>query len=359
MLRDPPLPVGDHQVVWPVRRDVTGVAGPTPEQARRPGWRQTSRGLYVPGSVDGDRVEQRIVEAGAIIRGYGAVSGWASLRWQGGYWFPGVRSDGTAAPVDLVTGGHALRPRDGIRISEERLSPTDLVAVDGLCVTSAVRSVCFMMRYARTLDAAVQVLDMAAYSDLVSLDEIAAYALDHPGWTGIPRCREAIVRADENSWSPMESAARSVWTDAAGLPRPLCNVPVFDVDGRHAGTPDLLDPAVGLVLEYDGALHLAGSQRARDVRRDEAYRSLGLEVLIVVASDLTNRHRLAERMIAAHDRAARLPRTPEWTLNRPAWWVSTDTVLQRRALVGLDRDRWLRLRLRTRLTHTQGIVPNV
>jgi hypothetical protein len=347
VLRDHAFPVGDHRVVRPVRRDLRGVEGPTPEQARGPDWRQTSRGLYVPSSVDGDRVEQRIAEAGAIIRGYGAVSGWASLRWQGGYWFPGVQPDGTAAPVDLVTGGHALRPRAGIRISEERLSPADLVVVDGLRVTSAVRSVCFLMRYARSLAEAVQVLDMAAYSDLVSLDEIAAYALDHPGWTGIPRCREAIVRADENSWSPMESAARSVWTDAAGLPRPLSNVPVFDLDGRHVGTPDLLDPSVGLALEYDGALHLAGSQRARDVRRDEAYRSLGLDVLIVVASDLTHRHRLAERMIAAHARAARFARTPEWTLDRPAWWVSTDTVIQRRALVGLDRDRWLRLRLRT------------
>jgi hypothetical protein len=306
----------------------------------------TSRGLYVPSWVDRTRPEQRIVEASAVIRGYGAVTGWASLRWQGGYWFPGQHSDGTETAVDLATGVHALRPRSGITVSEERLSPADLVEIDGLRVTTAVRSVCFMMRYARSVADAVQVLDMAAYSDLVSIDEIVAYALDHPGWTGMPRCREALVRADENSWSPMETVVRGVWTEEAALPRPLCNVPVFDLRGRHVGTPDLLDPDAGLVVEYDGALHLAGSQRARDVRRDDAYRDLGLEVLVVVAGDLPTRRRLTARMMAAHTRASCLQRAVAWTLERPAWWVSTDTVRQRRALDEHDRERWLSLRRR-------------
>ncbi len=55
---------------------------------------------------------------------------------------------------------------------------------------------------------------------------------------------------------------RMIWVVDAGLPRPLCNMPIFDRHGRHIGTPDLLDPVAGVVGEYDGALHLAGEQRA-------------------------------------------------------------------------------------------------
>ena len=60
------------------------------------------------------------------------------------------------------------------------------------------------MRYAASWWDAVIVADMAAYSDLVSLDELWPYALAHGGMTGIPQARDAIGHADENSWSPME-----------------------------------------------------------------------------------------------------------------------------------------------------------
>ena len=63
---------------------------------------------------------------------------------------------------------------------------------DGLRVTSAVRAVCFLMRYARNLREAVRCFDMAAYSDLVTMREVVAYAAELQGWTGIPQCREAV-----------------------------------------------------------------------------------------------------------------------------------------------------------------------
>ena len=67
----------------PVPIDPAGVDGPTRGQAQGPGYRQTSAGLYVPASVDANVVEQRILEQAARIRTYGAITGWASLRWQG------------------------------------------------------------------------------------------------------------------------------------------------------------------------------------------------------------------------------------------------------------------------------------
>ena len=342
------VPTGDRQVVWPVRVDPAGMLGPTPLEARSRQWRRTTRGLYVPAGVDRLRVEQRIVESASALTGYGGVTGWAALRWLGGYWFGGMAADGhTTLPVTLGTGAHALRVQPGFEVSEERLNPRDLVTVDGLVTTSAVRSVCFLMRYARNLREAVKCFDMAAYSDLVTWREVTLYAAELQGWTGIPQCREALLLADENCWSPMECEMRMIWMVDAGLPRPLTNMPIFDRHGRHLGTPDLLDPVAGVVGEYDGALHLAGEQRARDVRRAEEFRRVGLEVFTVMSADRAEREQMAARMRDARRRARWLPEADRaWTVVPPAWWVPTHTVELRRALSEADRQRWLRLRLR-------------
>ncbi len=47
------------------------------------------------------------------------------------------------------------------------------------------------MRYARGPARGGKCFDMAAYSDLVTIDEVVAYAAELQGWTGIPQCREA------------------------------------------------------------------------------------------------------------------------------------------------------------------------
>jgi hypothetical protein len=300
----------------------------------------------VPSTVDGSRPDQRIAEAAALLPPHGAVTGWAALHWRGSAWFAGVDAFAVERPVPLAMAVHARKPQPGILLVEERLTPTDVELVDGLRATTAVRSVCYEMRHAASVRRAVQALDMAAYSDLVSLAEITHYALDHPGWTGIPQCREAIGMSNENVWSPRETDLRLMWELDAGLDRPLCNVPIFDLSGRHIGTPDLFDPGCGLVGEYDGAIHLAGEQRARDVRRDETYRQHALEVFTMVAADLADRSRAVDRLSATHARASRRSVQQSWTLTPPPWWVDTSTVERRRALSTLERARWLRLRLR-------------
>lgn len=82
-----------------------------PRQARGPRLRQTSVGFDVPASVDGV-VEQRILEQGSRIRTFGAVTGWASLRWQGARFFDGSADAGEGRlPVPLEVVGGDLRNR--------------------------------------------------------------------------------------------------------------------------------------------------------------------------------------------------------------------------------------------------------
>ena len=49
-----------------------------------------------------------------------------------------------------------------------------------------------------------------------------------------------------------------MWPLDLGLAQPLTNRPVFDLSGRHLGTPDLIDVTAGLAIQYNGSLHLAG-----------------------------------------------------------------------------------------------------
>jgi hypothetical protein len=334
-------------LVPPVKTDPTGRHGSTPKQARGPRWRRTSRGWYVPAEVDGESVEQRIVEAAAVLPAFGAVTGWAALRWCGADWFSGLLGDRVAkVPVTLVTSSADIRSQAGITVSAEKLSPRDIVVVDGLRVTTPQRSVLFEMRYAASVEAAVIVADMAMYADLVSSAEVVTYAASLSSWTGIPQARKALPLMRENSWSPQETRMRLLWLLLAGLPEPLCNVPVFDTAGRHIGTPDLFEPTSGVVGEYEGAVHLDGRQRGVDVRREQAFRDVGLEYVAMVGADWRDQAGVVARLCSAYGRAVRRLAGPRsWTLEPPAWWVRTDTVDRRRELSAQERRRLLARRV--------------
>lgn len=329
-------------LVHPVRLDPTGAAGPTRGQARGPKWRTTSYGLRVPAGVE-LTPEQRTVEAAGVLREGEAVTGWAALRWEGSVWFDGTADGTEPRDVPLVVSRH-LAPQPGLRLSQEFLAPYDIAAVDGLAITSRVRSVVFEMRYAASLGRAVEALDMACYSDLVSLAEVGAYAAALGPVTGIQQARDALAEGEENAWSPRETAMRGVWTRRAGLARPLCNVPVFSLEGVHVGTADLIDPVLGLVGEYNGALHVSGSSMAKDLRREAAFRDLGLETVTMVAADWGDLDDFTSRLLAARGRALARTGAPRWTVEVPAWWTPTTTVAQRRALAAWQQERFLRYR---------------
>jgi hypothetical protein len=335
------LELARRELFLPVRRDRYGLAGPTPWAARGPHWRASSRGHYVPARVE-RTTDQRILEAAVLLPDHGGVTGWASLRWRRARWFDGVGPTDLERPVPLVTAGSHIRAQRGVLVSKERLDPRDLVVVDGIRTTSEVRSVWFEMRYARDETEAAIVLSMAAYDDLVSLDELADYAWLHPGWTGAPRCRGGLALAVENAWSPQEVRVHAVWQLDAELPRLRCNEPIFDRRGAHLVTPDLLDVEAGLAIEYDGPTHLPVSARATDVRRDEIYRRHDIEVIRVLGPHLADRWSLVARMQQARRRARfEAESTRTWTVEPPGWWTPTHTVELRRRLSETDRERLL------------------
>jgi hypothetical protein len=326
----------------PMRADPSGILGPSPRAVRGSSYRRTSRGLYLPASISDSDPEQRIVEAASALPAFGGVSGWAVLRWCGAHWIDGRGNHGRQ-PVTLATGHSDIRCQPGIDVSQERLGPDELQTWDGLPIVNPVRALYFAMRYAANVRQAVRLVDMTAFADLVSLPEITSYAYARPGWTGAPQAREALMLADENAWSPTEVDARLCWRIDAGLPPPLTNHPLFDRAGRHLATPDLIDVDAGVVVEYNGAVHLEPVRRRLDVSREDLYRSLGLEVVVAVAGQ--SRAELARLMRAARARARFLQESERsWTITPPPWWTPTFTVEERRSLGPDVKHRLLRHR---------------
>ena len=331
-------------VRWPSRRDPLGVDGPTSWGTRSGRWRRCGNNLWVPAATDVVDPAQRIVEAAAQLPGYGGVTGWAALSWLGGVWFSGIGRGGELLPVPVaVSSGKRMRPRGGLLVSQEVIAPRYVLRSGGVRVTHPQWSVAFEMRRARDDEAAVVAFDMAAFNDLVSIEELAAFLdTDLVARCGVERLRRVLPLLDENGWSPMEPVMRLVWHEEMRGPRLLTNVPVYDRNGRFVGTPDVIDPAAGVYGMYDGGLHLAGAVRQVDVEKEAAYRRLGLEGVVMMAGDLADRDPFRVRLREAYSRAARGAVADRgWTLQTPAWWRDTTTVEARRALSAYDRARLL------------------
>ncbi|MEV5001134.1 hypothetical protein [Nocardioides sp. LML1-1-1.1] len=285
-------------MTWPCPVDPSGVAGPTRGEAAGPRWRRTSRGRYVPATVDGTRPEQRVVEAYARTDGAGAVTGWAALWLHGAAYF-----DGAGAPVPLVEGRRRLRSTPQVRVLRALLPDDQVLTRRGVRCTVPERAL--RDHLAGTgLREAVVAIDMAVAAGITSRRRLRGV---------LPRRWEtALDLADEHSASPQETRLRLVWQLDAGWARPLVNRDVLAEDGRFLGRPDLLDADRGIVGEYAGAVHRDRARHRHDVRREDLFRRAGLEYVEVVGDDLRHPALVVERMEAAAARAGRLPR--RWRL---------------------------------------------
>lgn len=307
-------------LVAPVRVDPSGLTGPTPKQARGPRYRSTSAGLFVPAAVDSDVIEQRILEQGGRLRGQGAVSAWAALRWRGAAFFTGNGLDGSVLPVPLVLGPIHRRPDPRVALTNEQVFPAEIEEVAGLLCMTADRALFDeVRRVARSsVREAVVAADMTAAAGLITIRQFWDYALARASWTGVPLAREVAALAADGSWSPQESRMRLVWVLDAELPTPLCNHPVYDVSGRLIGIPDLFDPVAGLAGEYAGSAHRAAERHRRDVAREADFRDHGIECVTVVEGELRDRMRVAQRLRRAHARSRfDEPEHRRWTLASP------------------------------------------
>jgi hypothetical protein len=290
------------RLVLPVPVDASGPTGPTRGAAAGPRWRRTTPGLYVPASAP-DTVEQRIAEQAGRAGPRGAVTGWAALRLSGVGFCDGLAGDGvTPLPVPLVEGDGRIRSHPDVDVSRETLPPGEVVERYGVRCTTRERALYDEVRDQPVRWAVVHV-DMTLAAGVLERDRWAAYVASRFWHVRVRHAREVLDLAVITSRSPGESLLRLIWVVDGGWRAPLCNPYVTDEHGTIVGMPDLLDPELGVVAEYDGAVHRTREAHRRDLAREHAFRQLGLEYVAFTGPDLAEPRLVVERLAAARTRA--------------------------------------------------------
>ncbi len=289
----------------------------------------------MPSDTDSSVVEQRILEQAVRIASYGAVTGWASLRWRGAAYFDGYADGGRTQMLVPLVRFAGFGSESSAAISRPQLSVTERELVRGIWCTTTQRAL-FDDMAARSERRAVVSMEMAAAAGLFSTALMGEYVARRGPWTGIPKIRRALALAGDESRSPQETLLKLVWVLDAELPFPLVNQPVFDLHGNLLGYPDLFDPISGTVGEYNGVDHKGRERHRRDVAREQRFRDHRLECFTVVGGDLQNTDLVVERMVTTRGRALFLPEEQRpWTLTPPPWWPTVEPLDARLRRLGL------------------------
>ncbi|MDV8150016.1 hypothetical protein [Arthrobacter sp. B10-11] len=181
------------------------------------------------------------------------------------------RRGGGTLPRRKGVAGHRLRIRDG-----------DLIAIDGLRLTSVARTWV-------DLGSVLPVDDLVVAGDaivsaharhfgppkraMVPLAELRAFVGKANGIHGVRKARIALELLRVGVDSPPESKLR-LMLDDAGLPEFTPNCRVDDVFRRPVWT-DLGCERFRTCIEYDGLHHLSPEQQALDAYRDQRVAEVG------------------------------------------------------------------------------------
>jgi hypothetical protein len=158
------------------------------------------------------------------------------------------------------------RPRlPGLVVHHAVLPMPEPVLVGGIPCTPAVRCAIDLARTVRRMDA-LPVLDAVLRTGLVAPDELLAELDRHHGLRGVRQARELTPYADGRAECRQESQLRLVLIDA-GLPVPVPQLWVRDIDGRRLYRIDLGYEERRVGVEYDGATHLDRDRLRHDRAR--------------------------------------------------------------------------------------------
>lgn len=213
------------------------------------------------------------------------------------WWLPrrlAALTEISVAPGDLIK-------RPGVRCHRRVIAAKDLREVDGLVVTSPVRTILDLAAQLPLIDLVV-VMDAALHMKTCTREELVARAHDR-GVRGIARYRRALELCDGLSESAMETLMRLLIV-LSGLPAPRPQVRIYDQHGTFVARTDLHAHGVRAAFEYDGGGHDEPVAHARDVKRWRDLRAAGYEVFPYTAAELYGAPR---RIVVDYQRALGLP----------------------------------------------------
>jgi very-short-patch-repair endonuclease len=258
-------------------------------QLRRRSYRRLVQGVYADPGLD---VDHRLKCQGvALLLPEGAVIGGLSAA----AWF-GAPIASTGDPVTVLRGEDVLwkGPR-GVRVHQTALAPGDRVVLDGVPLSSPLRTA-WDVATLEPLAVAVSVLDAMARAEAVSVPELVGMAAGGTGRWGAARVRRAVPLVDPRAESAPESRVRVALVLAGLAPEPQYEVRSA---GRFVARVDFAWPQARLALEYEGAYHFAEGQIVRDDDRLARLRAAGWEVIRISAADLRDVDGVVEKVRSA------------------------------------------------------------
>ena len=265
--------------------------------------RRVLRGVYVAAQSPDDL----LVRAQALqlaVPDHAVVTDWTACWLHTGVLPPGDHL--AVPPVSVFRFPGRGRLRNGLARSGERsFDPQDLMVIEGVTVTTPLRTALDLGRFAPR-DWAIAGIDVllrtAAFDRSRLLDDVERFR----GQRGVVQLRELAPVADGRAESPGESVLRLRWVDLSHLPPPQLQIPVI-VAGVERYRIDLGLEELQFGVEYDGEeYHSSDAARAHDLARRRNLRdNHGWLIAPVTKLNVFGTSRDVERIIEEGVREAR------------------------------------------------------
>jgi hypothetical protein len=203
--------------------------------------------------------------------------------------------------------GHGRLRNDLAESGERNLSHEDVIEVEGLAVTTPLRTAWDLGRV-RNRDRAISGLDAMLRLGTFDREELLAGVERFRRMRWVTTLRALAPLADARAESPGESVLRLRWLDT-GLPAPELQVEVWR-DGVLIARLDLAHEELRFAAEYDGAeWHSSPAQREHDRARREAVSRERWTVRAFTSANVFGPVRDVEVLLQAGVREARLARS--------------------------------------------------
>lgn len=187
------------------------------------------------------------------------------------------------APAELTRVRSGIAP--GVLVHRDTLLDDEVCLVQSIDCTTAARTAYDIGRRMTGQEGIIRV-DALLNATRCPVADVARIAARHVGARGVRHLRRALDLVDGGAESPQETRVRLLLI-SKGLPRPVTQIPVRNVQGKVVRRLDMGWPQFCVGVEYDGEHHWTDpAAHAEDITRLEFLAARGWIVIRVSARHL-------------------------------------------------------------------------
>ena len=211
--------------------------------------------------------------------------------------------------IETLTRERGDRSRNQLMVAHvaDDLVSSDITRIDGIPVTTPLRTACDLARFTPRSDALVAI-DALLHKGLIESERMMKHLVRWKGRRGVRQAYKTLEMADARSESGGETRMRLRLLDL-GLPRPELQIPVYDLFGQVRFWLDLGWLQWMLALEYDGEVAHPEERKVHDEARREWIEGRGWTVRAYRRADIFTPSRHFEDEVTQLVRDA-VPRRP-------------------------------------------------